>query len=58
MSINASTVLIHAGFTKERALLLNLLTATSAIVGVVLSLLIGQAIGEVSDEEECLERKE
>ena len=35
-------VLIQAGFSRRRALLLNLLTASAAIVGAVLALLIGQ----------------
>lgn len=42
------SVLIHAGFTKKRALLLNLLTASSAVVGVILALIIGQSVEEGS----------
>jgi len=35
-------VLIHGGFTKKKALLMNLLTALTAIIGVVIALLLGQ----------------
>jgi len=35
-------VLIHGGFTKRKALIMNLLTALTAIVGVVIALLLGK----------------
>ena len=37
-------ILIKAGFSKSKALLYNLLSAASAILGAVLALLIGQSI--------------
>jgi len=37
-------VLVHGGFTRKKALMLNLLTALTAVAGVIISLLIGTKI--------------
>ena len=39
-------ILVHAGFTPRRALLMNFLTATLALLGVVISLLVGPSVTE------------
>ncbi len=41
-------ILVHAGFTRTKAMWLNFLTATFAIVGAVLALLLGAAMKEFS----------
>jgi len=40
-------LLLHAGFNKNKALLLNLLSASLAIIGAILTLLIGQHIENI-----------
>lgn len=42
-------VLIHAGYSKKRALALNFLTALLALAGALLTLLIGQKLNNISD---------
>jgi len=42
-------VLINAGFTRRRALLLNFLTALTAILGTILALVFGQKIAAIND---------
>lgn len=39
-------ILVHAGFTPKRALLMNFLTGVLAVVGVVISLVIGPSFGD------------
>lgn len=39
-------ILIHAGFTPKKALLMNFLSAIPALVGVIVSLLLGDRLGE------------
>ena len=39
-------ILVHAGFSPRRALLMNFLTATLALLGVVISLLVGPSVTE------------
>lgn len=42
-------VLIHGGFSKKKALLLNFLTALTAVVGVIITFVIGNSVdGAVS----------
>ncbi|PJA48587.1 MAG: ZIP family metal transporter [candidate division SR1 bacterium CG_4_9_14_3_um_filter_40_9] len=40
-------VLIHGGFSKKRALLVNFLTALSAIIGLVVALLLASKVGNI-----------
>ena len=40
-------VLIHGGFSRKKALLMNFLTALSAIIGLVIALLVANKIGNV-----------
>lgn len=42
-------VLIHAGYSKKRALAFNFLTALFALAGALLTLLIGQKLNNISD---------
>lgn len=42
-------VLIHAGYSKKRALALNFLTALLALAGALLTLIIGQKLNNISD---------
>ncbi|OGZ08740.1 MAG: hypothetical protein A3D65_06215 [Candidatus Lloydbacteria bacterium RIFCSPHIGHO2_02_FULL_50_13] len=41
-------VLIHGGFSKQKALWVNFLVALSSIVGVVAALLLGQYVGDIT----------
>lgn len=43
------SILIHAGYTKKKALLFNFLSALTAIIGAVLTLLIGSSIEKVHE---------
>jgi len=42
-------ILIHAGFSKSKALIFNFLSALMAVVGVIISLVIGARIGDYSE---------
>jgi len=41
-------ILVHAGYSRKRALLLNLLSSLLAIAGAVLALILGGAVGDIS----------
>jgi zinc and cadmium transporter len=42
-------ILIHAGFSKSKALMFNFLSSLMAIVGVIISIVIGSRIGDYSE---------
>lgn len=43
------SILLHAGYTKKKALLFNLLSASIAVFGAALILLIGDSVGQLAD---------
>ena len=46
--ISDFSILVHAGFTKRKALMFNLLSALTAVVGAVVTLLVGQAAEHIT----------
>src|SRR6185295_7988756 len=42
-------VLLHAGFTRSRALMVNMLSASVAILGAIIALIIGRSVPGLAD---------